>query len=293
MKSWLPAAALGLLVFIIAGCDETERRVECRWKTGPLVIDGLDSDWTGRLVPLDKPNISVGFCNDDTSLFLFLATTDKRLVRQIVRLGLTLWFDPDPAPPKPKKVLGIHYPMGMALNRPPASRLPPPDGRPGGHGQTEMFQELLKNMEILGPAPGQIFRTVPEGSHGLGLKLVLTPDQLSYELRIPLKKGPEVPYALAADTGKFFRLNLEIPSGETVRREKKGEDQPEGMDVGMNGLGGMGGGRGGMGRQGGGPDEGRGGGRHGSGAVKSGPYANPEPSAPLSLWLKIQLAAKP
>ena len=124
---------------------------------------------------------------------------------------------------------------------------------------------------------------------------------------MPLRRGPDRPYAIGADPGRVIGLLLETTDIRALRAERQGTGGPLAGGGGRGGGmgGGMGGGRGGGmgggmgGGQGSGRGAGTGGGRgHGGTAGQDGgsssgassPDRNPKP---LDLALRIRLAAPP
>jgi hypothetical protein len=89
-----------------------------------------------------------------------------------------------------------------------------------------------------------------------------------YELKVPLEKTADAPYAIEAKAGAVIGFGLESPKVEQPSREGRGG----------GGFGGMGGG---MGGRGGGM------GGHGGGGGERGGYEAPKP---LKMWAAIKLA---
>src|SRR5262249_302345 len=92
-------------------------------------IDGKFDDWPGNLEPFaDKP-LAVQFQNDSDYLYLRFSATDPATRQQIIRQGLTVWFDPGGGT---KKHFGIRYPVIDKAQYPSSGQ--PGSGGGGGYG---------------------------------------------------------------------------------------------------------------------------------------------------------------
>lgn len=140
----------------------------------------------------------------------------------------------------------------------------------------------LSQIDVLGP--GKLERHLVDVLPGHGLAFASGDDQgsLVYELRIPLRKTDQHPYAVSAAPGGLIALQIASPElGPGGRGGRPGE---------------RGGFRGGVGGGGRGGQMGGGGGRGGSGAPMPGRGGPDEPSArpkPVKLWFKLQLVRTP
>jgi hypothetical protein len=91
-------AACVLPALVLAGTTVAARSKKAdmasTWRAGDtIVIDGVNDEWQGRLVPMKDAPVSVAFFNDDRFLYLCLTTSDRGARGQIERRGLTVWFD--------------------------------------------------------------------------------------------------------------------------------------------------------------------------------------------------------
>jgi len=111
---------------------------------------------------------------------------------------------------------------------------------------------------------------------GIAVKVGEVQGYLVYELKVPLTRTADLPYAIEAKPGALIGFGLETPKMERPSREGQG---------GMGGFGGGGGG-GGMGGRGG-----RGGGGMGGRRGGGGDRNQSEQAKPLKSWATIQLAA--
>src|SRR5262252_5882835 len=77
-------------------------------RDGAIAVDGKFDDWTGNLEPLGSNPESIQVVNDGEFLYLRLTASEAGARRQIMRQGLTVWFDPGGGT---KKKLGIRFPV--------------------------------------------------------------------------------------------------------------------------------------------------------------------------------------
>jgi hypothetical protein len=274
---------LGLVLVFPAAAGAAKRpRIDSHWRDRDITIDGDSGDWAGPLASLDEKHpINAAVANDGHSLYLVLSTSDAVVRREILRQGLTVWFDPGGGD---KKHFGIKFPVGFSPDMAGRSgregrRGRGGFGRPRGGGEgddpgaTEGApdqpdqMEPPNRLEVYGPAKDDAHDFVVDAAPGIAVKVGQVEGYLVYELKVPLAKTSETPYAVEANAGSVIGLGLETAKFERPQRK-----------------GGFGGAGGGMGGRGGGMG-GRGG---GMGGRRSGGFEVPKP---LKAWATIQLAA--
>ncbi len=283
MRRLVSGAVAILLMAPVALVLAAKRQVvESHWRDRDIAIDGDNGEWPGPLVAAEENHpLLTAAVNDGQYLYIVLTTSDPALRRQIFRQGLIVWFDPSGSD---KKHFGVKYPVGV-----------PPDegGSRGGyrrrgygggatsdateeHGTTQrpmpVDPEPTDRLEVYGPQKDDAHSFVTTMAPGIAVKTGNVEGYAVYELKVPLAKTADAPYAIEAKPGALIGFGVETPKVEQPSHEGRG---------GMGGFGGgMGGGRGGgMGGHGGGGG-GRGGGERGSA----------EQVKPLKVWAAIQLA---
>ena len=270
--AWLRLAA-PLLLAVTSGCTA---KVDSKWLDRDIVIDGADADWQGAKLNIERTNVDFGIFNDDTYLYLVLGSMDRTLQMQMIRMGFTVWFDPEG---KKSRGLGVRFPvrdldMGPGWGRRGADRTAPDPER-----MAEMIEEALAHseMEILNGGE-EYGRRMPIAAAGdLVLRASYSAGRVIYELRVPLIHGPRAPYALGVYPGDEIGVGFEVVEVDRARmaRERGGFDG--GYGGGGRGFGG-GGGFGGRGPGGGHRSERpRGGGR----------------AKPFKFWMKLRLSERP
>jgi hypothetical protein len=157
---------------------------------------------------------------------------------QVMRQGLTVWFDPEGGR---KKTLGISFPLGFQGRREP----------PAEFGEEPDIEELqrtlpmsLNELEILGPDPKEKRRMRKAEAKGVDVAMNFSSGKLVYELKIPLIKSPDRPYAVNVKPGSSFGIGIETnprrDMGQSPRRNTGGMRRPVGGgNPGMGGRGGM------------------------------------------------------
>ncbi len=290
-------AALGFMVMttvglalLLGGCGAP--KLNSRWPDQAIKIDGDPSEWKGDLYSLADDKAVVGVMNDNANLYACFGVKDTGLRRQVLGLGMTVWFDPTGGK---NKVFGIRFPLNM---RERGERL--------GQGM-DMDPESM--VTALGDSDAQVVFLEGEGpgkkillteATGVQIKLGLAGETLVYELQIPLVKDDTHPYAIGALPGGNLGIGVEAASfpGRSPGRNWRNGGGPGG--------GGGGGGEGGEGGEGGGGDRGgwqqnvyqqRGGGWGGGGGggrrggMRGGSEGQRPTAEPLSAWIKVRLAS--
>jgi hypothetical protein len=253
-----------LVVASLTGCSDLE--LESTWRDRDIVIDGDARDWRGLTTYVEKGNIAVGVTNDRRDLFLCLHSPTREVAAQIVMRGLTVWFDPDGGT---GRTLGIRCTIGMQDMPRPGEAMT--DREKMREMVLERVGEAASEVEILGP-DDQVYGRFPVGDlTGLEIAVAYTGGRIVYELKLPLTKTEDSPYALGVNWEKkvsigFVTPEIDMGAMREAVRESMDDRQPPGG-------GGRGGGVPGGGMPGGGP----------SGGMRGGV---PEP---LDLWCKANL----
>jgi hypothetical protein len=264
---------LALFLPVGLGASGKKQRIDSHWKDREVTVDGDDGEWPGPLVPVDDhQRLTAAAVNDGQFLYVVLSTRDAALRAQIIGQGLIVWFDPGGGD---KKAFGVKFPVGMADGDMPGRGrgFHRPDPSAGGTqadpGQRIAAVEPPNRLEIFGPAKDDVHSFVADKVPGLSVKVGQVEGALVYELKVPLVRSDEYPYAIAARPGALLGFGLETPKRE----------RPSGERRSMGGFGGGMGGRGGMGHGGG---MGRGGGMGGG---------DTKPPQPLKAWAALQLSS--
>jgi hypothetical protein len=241
-----------------------------RWRSDtPVVVDGVNEEWGGMLSPVKDAPVSVAFSNDEHYLYFCLTTSDRSAREQILRQGLIVWIDPDGGK---KKTFGVEFPVGM-----PGTYLIDRTGDTGeARGGQRPVPANQDRLVILGPGKNDRRDLAFDEAPGIQAKIGETTGVLVYEMRVPLSRANNEPFAAGANDTSIVGVGLETPQFDR-------EGMRPTMRGGSGGIGGRGGygGRGGMGGRGGY------GGRGGMGPGGRGFEA----TKPVKVWKTVQLSA--
>ncbi|MCH7573866.1 MAG: hypothetical protein IIA59_01960 [Candidatus Marinimicrobia bacterium] len=266
-----------LLLLVLSPISGKKDKFSSHWRGQEIVIDGDQQEWSGKLVIPKRENIAIGIMNDDSYLYVTMSTSDRRTMMQIMRMGLTVWFDPGG---KKKKVLGIKYPIGGPDTgmRSAGGRNRGSNEMPDLESQIEALQESQLWIEVLGPDKNDITRLSISDGHGIKVEVGSSPDgRFVYELRIPLERTPGSPYAIYSSLAKTVGIGFETGAMDLqAMRGQRGGGMRSGGRQGGGGMRGGGGRGGGM----------RGGGMRGGGAGQQMPK-------PFKYWARVSLATGP
>jgi hypothetical protein len=284
MKSFLVGVGVCLALLSVAAAERPH--FDSKGPDKAITVDGNFDDWYGNLQPFGADPVAVQFFNDGEFLYFRLTASDPAARMQVARLGMTVWFDPGGGT---RKKFGVRYPVveqggvdsqgrgrggfggfgGGGSGR----------GRRGGDSQTpDESGPSIERVDVIGPGKDDA-RSLTRG-HLQGLDVAIHNQQgtLQYELKVPLAKTSDHPYAIETAPGKTIGVGLE--TGKLPQRS-----------AGMGRGGGFGGGGGGMGGGGRGRGGGGMGGRGGGGGGRSGGRQSGfEPPKPWKTWATVTIA---
>ncbi|HEV8539411.1 MAG TPA: hypothetical protein VGR15_10890 [Bacteroidota bacterium] len=242
------SVGLILTIPILAGCSSSPN-LASRWHNA----DQEPSQVTDLY--LKDHNIAIGMQNDEEYLYLTIDVGERVKQRQIVSLGLTVWFDYQGGD---ARRFGVRYPIRE-------ERLPFERRQPGSERMpdtSEIIPETSTDeIEIIGPEENKHRRLHLAETKGIAAKIENRSGTLTYSLKVPLMDNGEHEYGIGARAGSVIGLGIEtggFPPGE------RGGDEP-GMRMG---------------------------GRRGSGRAPGSMPAGAFRSArePIKFWGKVQLA---
>ena len=298
MKTWITtmtrtkAFCLSMLVCVclwlglLAGAERPH--VTSQLRDGAITVDGKFDDWYGNLQPFGEAPVAIQVLNDGEFLYLRLTASDAATRMQIMRQGMTVWFDPGGGT---KKKFGIRYPVvergGAEGGRGSRGGFGGGRGGRGGGGRGGDREQPegtpddqatpADRVDIIGPGKDDARSLTRDHLSGVDVAIRVEQGMLQYELKVPLAHSADHPYAIDTQPGKTIGLGL-----ETAKMQQRSPG--EGRGGGFGGGGGMGGrGGGGMGGRGGG-GMGRGGGGGGQG------QRGVEPPKPLKAWATLTIA---
>jgi hypothetical protein len=269
------ALLLVLLLLLLPGCSSIV--LESRWNEGQTAIDGIGAAWKDTLVALDDQKTFLGVLNDTDYLYIRIVTTNRDLEGQIIRQGLTWWFDRDGGE---KKRSGVRFPLGIGrfgemreLRRDRNEEQPP--------RQRDSIFVPVNELEVFGPDEESQRRLTFAEATGIDARFHTSLDTLTYTLKVPISSSGYFPYSIGSTPGTIVGITVETLNTGGARRASEDEGDEGGRRGG--GYGGRGGYGGGFGGRSGFGDGGLGEGRPGvSGQTK-----------PFSQFVKVRLATSP
>jgi len=220
------------LAFIFTACSGS-REVASQFNNGKIIIDGSISEWQ-HLTNINSENISFGFSNDSTNLYIAMITNDENKISSILRGGLEVWVDPG----KPDDKIGIRYPEkpdpGEMMEQMKKHDL-----------QESQIKDHFDPMEIdknreLDPGmvqflsnqkyiyiineDGRVLKSYPVNSDLYKVNLKVNRNTLCYEISIPFGKNPLLNIDLRKESNA--KLSIKFISGD-VQTPKDNIRKPE------------------------------------------------------------------
>ena len=203
------------VTFITSGCGEPE--ITSRWLDREILIDGANTEW-GYFIQYyhERTRANVCIFNDNNYLYIKISTSDRITQTQLISLGLTVWFDPDN---RKQKIFGIHCPLGVR-----EKGIPVLSGRVNRTDEQfeKMIQDTQNELEIISSIHGKPIKiSLLEAEHdGVDCKLGMTNGILVYELKVPLTRNDQHPYAVGIEAGKTMDIGFETGKNDVENMKK-------------------------------------------------------------------------
>lgn len=179
-------------LFLLIQCNSSIAINSTRLKD-KIIIDGDISDWNGLIKKDPDEKFGIGIANDDSSLYVCLISEDRRIIREVMKHGMTIWFETGKSD---RNRIGLRFPMGTANSR-GAFR-----GFRQAQGDTEavrrMIEESFETMEILGPGKEDTVPMKTTVAENFGIKLKAVPDMGKFACEV------KVPFSPIDSTSKYF-----------------------------------------------------------------------------------------
>jgi hypothetical protein len=260
---------LGTVAIFYSGCSSS-LKLSSTWQQENIIIDGIGTEWQRGLYYDKKSDIVYGIRNDDEYVYVLLKTQDRITQRQIMRAGFTVWFDANGGD---DRSFGIRYPLAKQDER---TEYTPDFDNEQVHSVLE--KESLE-LEIVGAQKEDIQRFSTLGTSGIRIKIGRLQEALVYELKVPLKKTSNTPFAVGVTTTQRIGIGFET---EEFSYEKLKAGAYSNKGLSENAPGDL--------QIEGGDHEGRG---YNGGGRQGGMRQNEEKPGQIRLWLSVQLAIKP
>lgn len=219
-----------------------------------IVVDGSIDDWRDNLNFVKDQNISLGISNDESNLYISIASTERNIIFQVLTGGFTVWFDNKGGK---NKNLGIRYPIGGKRANFQSNKRPDYANRELRNRDDlfgERSDEFGMEFELLlnGSNGNTIFKIPKMNEIGIEVIAVVTDGLLVYELKIPLKESTETPYSINFIPGSEVGIGFVTTKTDLFNNRRNGRPGGgrRGGSGGRGGAGGGGAGRGGGMRRG-------------------------------------------
>jgi hypothetical protein len=279
-KALTVVVLISMAISFLNGCSSLPQFASEPYKD-KIVIDGDNGDWIGVPAYIDKNNtVAVSVCNSNDYVYLCLTSQDPQTQMQIMRFGLTVWFDGTGGD---NKTFGVNFPIG----RPETGSNHKMDNEQMREPEAErrIMDQSPMEMEIIGPKEEDRYRLAVTNTEGIQAKIGRTRDGLFvYELQVPLKKTFQHPNAIGANDGSSIGVGLE--TGIAIDKNGHRYGDSGGPSVGFRGNGPpMGGGKD-PGAEGDGPPEG------GRRMHKGHSPGSDLKSEALKMWWKVRMVSK-
>lgn len=266
-----------LLTIILSGCNHIE--IQSLWKDFEIEIDGKDSDWDDAKIYIKDKNMVVAVANDNDYLYLCFYPTTNESVRQVLKQGISLWFNADG---KKDRDNGISYPLPMSarnkLDKNSKNQHMNRDnsGNPSSTSEVEKMVHNIKlrNGEVKISTDSGVSELPIPGLIGMEICMDAENGVFAYEAKIPLN-DPTASYSLGIEPGAEMMIGLR---SEALESNEPDESLDPDMNADIESGNSSGSGRGSQG-----------GARGKSGSRSGGMEANTE----MRLWANIKLAVNP
>lgn len=178
------------------------------WRDRDIRIDGSDEEWSGQVLPVQRQHFSLGLVNDGEWLYICVPTKDVATKAQVNTAGLVVWLDPAGGK---KRKFGLHFPVPNPPGQAGMRSRPPREGGevwqpPEGEGTPVRGQDVIG---ILGPGKNDAQLVPINEAGGIEARVGVQGDLMVYELRVPLQRSAEHPYAPGIVPGQAARLEIE------------------------------------------------------------------------------------
>ncbi len=222
MKKYIVQLVFVLLTLpFIEGCSGG-REVSSSVTDNEIIIDGIQTDWN-NLNYIDGENISFGFKNDASNLYLCVITSDRNKIMKMLRGGLTIWLEPENS----DDLIGVRYPdkadpselMKLRRDNTEISQQSNDDSR---------IQNMLRMQNELYVVKENNFvlNAFPINGETYKAHIDVTDGKFFYEVKIPFRTNTDVKGALNSGAGKTVNIVFETGEMERLGMQRR---PPEGM----------------------------------------------------------------
>jgi hypothetical protein len=203
-----------------------------------IKIDGLQKEWDGKLNFDKKAKIAVGFQNDKENIYICITTNDRANILKILRLGLTVWFEPMNG-----KKIGIKYPV---IDPERMRDIPLKSGEPGNERENpdDSFSKLIstqKELSIVNEDDYPLYLLDSNDPNNIQAKIEINKGSFVYELKVPLATNKRAKYFIESAPSENIKIDIvtnefkwESPLGRPGSGMNPGSGRQPGAHDGTN-----------------------------------------------------------
>lgn len=195
-----------------------------------IVIDGDLDEWFLDDLNILDDETAAGVCNDSDYVYLTLMISDQELQRQIMSMGMTVWFEEKG---KKKEKIGVKYPAGMMASG-PRDRFDPSE-----MGEERVRMDPNEMINSMGDEFRLLTNDLEQSKNfsefpGLEAGISVLDQILIYEIQIPCDTNMILPVMIKPDKDTIH-LGVEISGSDQMKMHP-----PEGFSGDRGGPGGRG-----------------------------------------------------
>ena len=224
-----------ILIFASSGFS-ADNIVQSKWTAQPPTIDGLDDDWEGNEMVLEKKvQVDYAVRNDAQSMYVLFVFNDPKYLSSINATGITLYYNTEG---KKKKDHAFHFVKKKVTGEELLSYL-----KERGEVLTEQQMQSIEPTntysiymtERTGKKDEEISAAEPiAGVLNPGFKISKKGDAFIYEFRVPLLRSETSPRGMDVKPGQNVKIGFEW-GGMTEALMKRLSAQPDATGISSEG----------------------------------------------------------
>ncbi len=218
MKILLGLITIISLTFLINGCGE--QSIKSTWRTINIKIDGSQLDWDNNVNYSQELGTGLGLMNDGKDIYLCLNIKNPFAIERILKAGFVVWF----SAPKDSDTVGVEFPVGSKLGEFIGGRHQFERNKDADKDKDSLktkdtlnmhirLTDLVKSQDkfdVVSNDKTVLHSYSIDSSTAIQAAITYQSGQLVYELKMPLLKTNDSPYAINADPGETISIGFQI-----------------------------------------------------------------------------------